>query len=92
MEAPGLAQVQAAKEDGRWDKAYAPSSEMKIPDDFLAAIESRPKAKMFFDQLTKSSRYVIAYALTTAKKSETRERRFKKYVDLVERGEKPSFF
>lgn len=92
MQKPGLDQVYAAKRDGRWEKAYAPASEMIIPDDFLAAIESRPKAKRFFDQLAKSSRYVIAYALTTAKRPETRERRFKKYLSLVEQGEKPSFF
>ena len=92
MMAPGLAQVRAAKKDGRWDDAYAPASEMVIPEDFLAAVESRPQAKEFFEQLTKSSRYVIAYALTTAKRPETRERRFKKYLDLVEQGVKPSFF
>lgn len=92
MQGPGLAQVYAAKEDGRWERAYAPASEMVIPDDFLAAIEARPKAKTFFDQLTKSSRYVIGYALTTAKRPETRERRFQKYLNLIEQGEKPSFF
>lgn len=92
MAEPGLAHVRAAKKDGRWEKAYAPASEMEIPADFLEAIESRPKAKEFFDQLTKSNRYVIAYALATAKRPETRDRRFKKYLDIVERGVKPSFF
>lgn len=91
MKEPGLAQVRAAKTDGRWDAAYAPASELAIPDDFLAAVESRPKAKAFFEQLTKSSRYVIAYGLATAKKSETRQRRFDKYMDMLARGEKPDF-
>lgn len=92
MEEPGLAQVRSAKKDGRWENAYAPASEMTIPDDFLAAVESRPKAKKFFDRLGKSSRYIIAYMLFTAKRPETRQRRFNKLLDLVECGEKPKFF
>jgi len=63
MEEPGLAQVRAAKADGRWENAYAPASEMKVPADFLTALEKKPQAKKFYDTLTKSSRYAIAYGL-----------------------------
>ena len=91
MEEPGLAQVNAAKADGRWDKAYAPASEMTVPADFLSALESKPKAKRFFDALTKSSKYVIAYGLATASKPETRQRRFDKFLDMLVREEQPDF-
>lgn len=91
MEEPGLVQVRAAKADGRWEKAYAPASEMKVPADFLTALESRPKAKQFFETLNKSSRYVIAYGLTTAKRPETRQRRFEKFMDMLICAEKPDF-
>ena len=86
---PGLAQVRAAKADGRWDNAYS-VSEMEVPEDFIAALDSQPKAKQFFETLTKSSRYVIAHGLISAKKAETRQRRFDKYFDMLGREEKPS--
>jgi len=91
MQEPGLAQVRAAKADGRWENAYAPASEMKVPADFIEALENRPKEKRFFQSLTKSSRYAIAYGLESAKKSETRERRFKKFMDMLKNEEKPGF-
>lgn len=84
----GLAQVRAAKADGRWAKAYA-VREMRVPEDFLAALESDPIAKQFFDTLPKSSRHSIAYGLATAKKQETRERRFLKYMEMLRRAERP---
>ena len=91
MKEPGLIQVRAAKADGRWEKAYAPASEMTVPKDFLAALERKPKAKIFFETLNKSSRYAIAYGLATAKKPETRQRRFEKFMDMLVREEKPGF-
>lgn len=91
MEEPGLAQVLAAKSDGRWERAYSPPSEMTVPSDFLASVKRKPEAKRFFDTLNKSSIYVIAYGLATAKKPETRQRRFDKFMDMLVRGEKPDF-
>lgn len=91
MQEPGLVQVRAAKADGRWEKAYAPASEMTVPEDFLAALEKKPKAKMFFETLNKSSRYAIAYGLSTAKRAETRQRRFEKFMDMLLHQEKPGF-
>lgn len=88
MMEPGLAHVRAAKEDGRWQRAYV-VSEMEVPADFLAAVESQPSVKTFFETLSKSSRYSIAYGLTSAKKSETRERRFAKFMNMLVVGEKP---
>ena len=90
MTESGLVHIRAAKADGRWENAYA-ASEMKVPADFLAALESKPKAKQFFETLNKSSRYVIAYGLISAKKPETRQRRFTKFMDMLVREEKPDF-
>ncbi|MGF1722010.1 YdeI/OmpD-associated family protein [Vibrio kyushuensis] len=88
MEEPGLVQVRAAKADGRWDKAYV-ASEMEVPSDFLVALEDQPKVRQFFETLNKSSRYVIAYGLISAKKPETRQRRFSKYMAMLVNQEKP---
>jgi uncharacterized protein YdeI (YjbR/CyaY-like superfamily) len=85
----GLVQVRAAQSDGRWENAYA-VSKLKVPADFKAALVSEPKAKQFFETLTKSSYYVIAYGLTSAKKPETRLKRFTKYINMLVREEKPS--
>jgi uncharacterized protein YdeI (YjbR/CyaY-like superfamily) len=84
----GLVHVRAAKADGRWENAYV-VSELEVPTDFLAALEAQPRAKQFFETLNKSSRYVIAYGLTSAKKPETRQRRFTKYMTMLVGEEKP---
>jgi uncharacterized protein YdeI (YjbR/CyaY-like superfamily) len=84
----GLVHIRAAKADGRWENAYA-VSEMEVPADFLAALESKPKVKEFFETLNKSSRYVIAYGLISAKKPETRLRRFTKFMNMLSHEEKP---
>ena len=88
MEESGLAHVRAAKADGRWESAYV-VSEMEVPEDFLAALESLPSVKLFFETLNKSNRFVIAYGLTSAKKSETRQKRFTKYMTMLAHEEKP---
>ena len=62
-----------------------------MPADLLAALVRKPKATQFFETLNKSSRYVIAYGLTSAKKPETRQRRFAKFMDMLVREEKPDF-
>ena len=91
MRKPGLAQVEAAKADGRWANAYAPASEMSVPEDFIAAVATNAKAQRVFETLNKTSRYAIAYGLTTAKRPETRQRRFDKFLGMLARGEKPDF-
>ena len=88
MQESGLAHVRTARADGRWEKAYA-ASEMEVPADFLAALERTPKAKQFFEMLTKTSRYAIAYGLTSAKKPETRQRRFETFMDMLAHEKRP---
>ncbi|NQZ28742.1 MAG: YdeI/OmpD-associated family protein [Colwellia sp.] len=88
MKESGLMHVRAAKADGRWENAYV-VSEMDVPSDFLVALESKPNVKEFFETLNKSSRYVIAYGLISAKKAETRQRRFAKFMNILVNQEKP---
>lgn len=88
MQTSGLAHVEAAKQDGRWNSAYV-ASEMVVPKDFIAALENQPKAKAFYTTLNKTNRYVIAYGLTSAKKAQTRQRRFTKYMTMLALHEKP---
>ena len=88
MTESGLVHIRAAKADGRWENAYV-VSDMKVPADFLAALESKPAAKQFFATLNKSSRYAIAHGLTSAKKPDTRQRRFAKFMGMLVREEKP---
>ncbi|MCY7294259.1 YdeI/OmpD-associated family protein [Alteromonas sp. a30] len=85
----GFVHISAAKADGRWENAYS-VSEMEVPQDFIVALESKPKAKAFYETLTKSNRYVIANGLLSAKKPETRQRRFEKFMDMLAREEKPA--
>lgn len=87
MEA-GFRHIIAAKADGRWEHAYA-ASEMDVPADFVTALDGKPKAKAFFGTLNKSSRYVIAHGLGSAKKPETRQRRFENFINMLVREEKP---
>lgn len=89
MQAAGLAQMEAAKADGRWERAYPSSSTFVMPEDFLAALAKHKKAKAFYDTLPKSSTYAIAYHLITAKKPETRAKRMKEFVAMLKEGRAP---
>lgn len=84
---PGLAHVRAARLDGRWENAYAPSSEMTVPEDLLAALETRPEAKAFFGTLNRTNLYAIACRLRATKKAETRGKRFETLLAMLEKGE-----
>jgi uncharacterized protein YdeI (YjbR/CyaY-like superfamily) len=88
MRPAGLAQVELAKADGRWDAAYAPPAEVTVPEDLRQALDENPKAAEFFAALNKSNRFAIVYQLEDAKKPETRARRLEKFVDMLNRGEK----
>lgn len=75
MQAAGVAQVDAAKADGRWEQAYAGSAEMVIPGDFLAALADNPAAEAFFATLNRANLFAIYHRLHTAKRPETRQKR-----------------
>lgn len=91
MRPSGMAEVEAARADGRWENAYAPASESEVPADFVKAVERNLKAKRFYKTLNNASRFVITSGLTSAKKPETRERRFQEFIDMLVRGEEPTF-
>jgi uncharacterized protein YdeI (YjbR/CyaY-like superfamily) len=88
MTPAGLAQVEAAKADGRWDRAYEGSATMTIPEDFLDALDAMPKAKAFFLTLDRRNLFSISYRLHTARKAETRARRMDQILAQLKRGEK----
>jgi uncharacterized protein YdeI (YjbR/CyaY-like superfamily) len=87
MRPAGLAEVDAAQADGRWDAAYEGQRTAKTPDDLQRELDSNPAAREFFATLSSSNRYAIVYRLNDAKKPETRERRLRQFVAMLERGE-----
>jgi uncharacterized protein YdeI (YjbR/CyaY-like superfamily) len=88
MKPSGIAEVERAKADGRWDKAYGGPATMAVPEDFIKALSKNKKALGFFKSLNKSNTYAIAWMLQEAKKSETRQRRFNKFLEMMKKGEK----
>jgi len=88
MQPAGLAEVEAAKRDGRWDAAYDSPKNMVVPDDFMQALAENRQAQEFFSTLNQANRYAIGWRLQTAKKPETRQRRFDALLAMLERGEK----
>jgi uncharacterized protein YdeI (YjbR/CyaY-like superfamily) len=88
MQAAGLAEVDRAKADGRWDAAYDAQSTATLPEDLAALLDKDPAARIFFETLDSRNRYAILFRLQTAKKSETRERRLAQFLGMLSRGEK----
>jgi uncharacterized protein YdeI (YjbR/CyaY-like superfamily) len=84
----GIAEIEAAKADGRWEAAYEGQRTAKVPEDLRRALDASPAAAEFFAGLDSANRYAILYRLGEAKKPETRERRLRKFVAMLERGEK----
>jgi uncharacterized protein YdeI (YjbR/CyaY-like superfamily) len=83
MKAAGLAQVEAARDDGRWEAAYAPPSAATTPEDLQRALDENREAKAFFETLNAANRYAIIYRLNDAKRPETRARRLAEYVAML---------
>jgi uncharacterized protein YdeI (YjbR/CyaY-like superfamily) len=88
MRPAGLAEVEAAKADGRWEAAYEGQRTAKVPPDLQRELDINPRAAEFFASLDSANRYAIVYRLDEAKRTETRERRLRKFVGMLERGEK----
>jgi uncharacterized protein YdeI (YjbR/CyaY-like superfamily) len=87
MNAAGLAEVERARADGRWEAAYAPQSKAAVPDDLQLALDRNPAAQSLFSQLDSVNRYAILYRVHDAKKPETRAARIEKFVLMLARGE-----
>lgn len=88
MRPAGLAEVEAAKADGRWQAAYAGQRMATVPADLQRELDRNRAAREFFATLDSANRYAILYRLEEAKKPETRERRMRKFLDMLERGER----
>jgi uncharacterized protein YdeI (YjbR/CyaY-like superfamily) len=87
MEAPGVAEVERAKADGRWEAAYAGPVTARVPDDLAAALAAEPQAETMFAALTSQNRYAILHRLEAVKRPETRARRIAEFVAMLARGE-----
>ena len=84
----GIAEVERAKGDGRWEAAYDSASRIEVPDDLQRALDAEPRAKAEFAELNGQNRYAILYRIHDAKRPETRARRIAKFVDMLARGER----
>ena len=87
MRPAGFTQVDAAKNDGRWEDAYAPASRAQVPQDLQAALDLNPQAATFFASLTGANCYAILYRIGAVKRPDTRARKIASFVAMLERGE-----
>jgi uncharacterized protein YdeI (YjbR/CyaY-like superfamily) len=87
MHAAGLAAVERAKADGRWEAAYPPQRTIEVPADLAAALAAEPRAQAMFEILTSQNRYAVLYRIHQAKRSETKARRIREFVAMLARGE-----
>lgn len=87
MEAPGLAEVERAKRDGRWERAYDGARTSSVPADLASAFARNARARAFFETMDAANRYAILYRVQTAKKPETRAERIERFVTMCARHE-----
>jgi len=83
----GLREVEAAKADGRWDRAYGSGQDMKISEDFQAAIDASPKAKAMLATLSAQNRFALAFRVHNLKTEAGRQKKIADFVAMLERGE-----
>ncbi|SDZ59669.1 Uncharacterized conserved protein YdeI, YjbR/CyaY-like superfamily, DUF1801 family [Variovorax sp. YR266] len=88
MQPAGLAEIERAKADGRWDAAYEAASVATVPPDLQAALDANKKAAKFFATLDARNRFAVMFRTQGAKKPETRARRIEKFVEMLAKGEK----
>jgi uncharacterized protein YdeI (YjbR/CyaY-like superfamily) len=87
MAPAGRAEVDRARADGRWERAYAPQRRAVVPEDLQAELDSSPGAAVMFSTLSSQNRYAILYRLEQARRPETRARRLATFVAMLEAGE-----
>ncbi len=88
MRPSGIAEVDRAKADGRWDAAYDSPKNITVPDDLETAFKKNKRAKTFFESLDSRNRYAVLFRIHNAKRAETREKRIKQFVEMLGRREK----
>jgi len=87
MTAHGLVQVDAAKADGRWARAYAAGRNLKIPDDLQAAIDAEPLAREMLSKLSAQNRFALAFRVHNLKTEAGRRKKIAAFVEMLKRGE-----
>jgi uncharacterized protein YdeI (YjbR/CyaY-like superfamily) len=88
MKPAGIKQVEAAQADGRWQQAYDSPANMALPVDFVSELAKNKRASAFYDSLNKTNKYAISWRLQTAKRPETKEKRMREILEMLEREEK----
>jgi uncharacterized protein YdeI (YjbR/CyaY-like superfamily) len=88
MKPAGLRQIEDAKLDGRWERAYSPPSAAKLPDDFLKELQKNGEAEAFFKTLNKANVYALVFRLENTRRNERRKEKIKQFVKMFEKGEK----
>jgi uncharacterized protein YdeI (YjbR/CyaY-like superfamily) len=88
MKPAGLEAIEQAKASGRWERAYDSPSRARVPEDFEAALASSPKASSFFAEIDGANRYAILFRIQNAKKPETRARKIREFIAMLERRER----
>ena len=86
-DAAGLAEVERAKQDGRWEAAYESQSRATVPPDLVAALAKSRRAAKFFETLSSANRYAILFRIHNAKKPETRAKRIATFVEMLAKHE-----
>jgi uncharacterized protein YdeI (YjbR/CyaY-like superfamily) len=87
MHQSGIAEMERAKSDGRWEAAYAGPAAIEVPEELKAALAASPKARAKFETLNSQNRYAVLYRIATAKRTETRAKRIEQFVAMLARGE-----
>ena len=86
MTVHGLKQVEAAKKDGRWERAYRTRGST-IPGDLQAAVDAEPQAKAMLARLNAQNRFALAFQLNNMKTEAGRKRKIAAFVDMLKRGD-----
>jgi uncharacterized protein YdeI (YjbR/CyaY-like superfamily) len=89
MRPAGHAEIERAKADGRWERAYAGPATIEVPDDLRAALDASPAAATTFAGLNGQNRYSVLHRIATAPSETSRANRLAKLVAMLERGETP---
>ncbi|KEO82804.1 YdeI/OmpD-associated family protein [Tumebacillus flagellatus] len=88
MKPSGIKEVNAAKEDGRWDAAYESQRNFTIPEDFQTELAKNDRARAFFESLNRQNQYSFCHRIQTAKKAETRQARIDKFIEMLNSNQK----
>jgi uncharacterized protein YdeI (YjbR/CyaY-like superfamily) len=88
MRPAGLAEVERAQRDGRWDAAYDAASQITVPDDLQAALDDVPEAQAFFARLDSRNGYAILHRIQIVRKPETRAKRIQELVQMLAENRK----